>query len=86
MHRNLYIQTTETTEVYYDAGGFPRSSPFARINGGYLDQGSAAQFGTAQTANAMFWLGQDKSGNNIVYTTSTFLPQRISTFAVEETV
>lgn len=83
MHRNLYIQTSETTEVYYDAGVSP-GFPFARINGGYLDQGIAAQFSLAQTANAMFWLGQDRSGNNIVYTTSTFLPERISTFAVEE--
>lgn len=83
LHRNLYIQTTETTEVYYDAGVSP-GFPFSRINGGYLEQGLAAQFSLAQTANAMFWLGQDKSGNNIVYTTSTFLPQRISTFAIEE--
>lgn len=83
LHRNLYVQTTETTEVYYDAGISP-GFPFARINGGYLEQGLAAQFSLAQTANAMFWLGQDKSGNNIVYTTATFLPQRISTFAIEE--
>lgn len=83
MHRNLYVQTTETTEIYYDAGVSP-GFPFARINGGYLDQGLVAQFSLAQTANAMFWLGQDRSGNNIVYTTSTFLPERISTFAIEE--
>ncbi len=83
MHRQLYVQTTETTEIYYDAGVSP-GFPFSRINGGYLDQGLAAQFSLAQTANAIFWLGQDRSGNNIVYTTSTFLPQRISTFPVEE--
>ena len=83
LHRNLYIQTTKTTEVYYDAGISP-GFPFARINGGYLEQGLAAQFSLAQTANAIFWLGQDKSGNGIVYTTSTFLPQRISTFAIED--
>jgi len=83
MHRNLYIQTSETTEVYYDAGVSP-GFPFARINGGYLEQGLAAQFSLCQTANAMFWLGQDKSGKGIVYTTATFLPQRISTFAIEE--
>lgn len=85
LHRNLYIQTSETTEVYYDAGVSP-GFPFSRINGGYLEQGLAAQFSLAQTANAMFWLGQDKSGQGMVYTTSTFLPQRISTFAVEEQI
>lgn len=83
LHRNLYIQTTKTTEVYYDAAISP-GFPFARINGGYLEQGLLAQFSLCQTANAMFWLGQDKSGQGIVYTTSTFLPQRISTFAIEE--
>jgi hypothetical protein len=83
MHRNLYIQTSRTTEVYYDAGVSP-GFPFARINGGYLEQGLAAQFSLCQTANAMFWLGQDKSGKGIVYATATFLPERISTFAIEE--
>lgn len=83
LHRNLYIQTTQTTEIYYNAGVSP-GFPFSRINGGYLEQGLLAQYSLAQTANAMFWLGQDKSGNGIVYTTSTFLPERISTFAIEE--
>lgn len=82
LHRNLYIQTSQTTEVYYNAGISP-GFPFARINGGYLEQGLAAQYSMTQTANAMFWLGQDKSGNGIVYTTADFLPQRISTFAIE---
>ena len=83
LHRNLYIQTTKTTEVYYNAGVSP-GFPFSRINGGYLEQGLIAQFSLCQTANAMFWLGQDKSGSGIVYTTTNFLPERISTYAVEE--
>lgn len=83
LYRNLYIFTTRTCEIYYDAGISP-GFPFARINGAYMQQGIVAQFSLAQTNNAIFWLGQDNSGQGIVYTTSQYQPDRISTFAVEE--
>ncbi len=83
LYRNLYIFTTKTCEIYYDAGISP-GFPFARINGAYMQQGMVAQFSLAQTANAIYWLGQDNSGQGVVYTTSQYQPQRISTFAVEE--
>lgn len=83
MHRNLYIGTSATVEIYYDAGISP-GFPFARINGAYMDQGLAAQFSLTQTANSMFWLGRDSTGFGIVYMTADYQPKRISTFAVEE--
>lgn len=83
MHRNLYIATSATVEVYYDAGISP-GFPFARINGAYMDQGLAAQFSLVQTANAMFWIGRDSTGMGIVYMTADYQPKRISTFAIEE--
>jgi hypothetical protein len=85
LFRNLYIFTTKTCEIYYDAGISP-GFPFARINGAYMQQGMVAQFSLAQTANAIYWLGQDNSGQGVVYTTSQYQPQRISTFAIEESI
>jgi hypothetical protein len=85
LHRNVYIQTTETTEIYYNSGQSP-GFPFTRIGGGYFEKGLAAQFSLTKNANAIFWMGQDTQGTGVIYTTSTYIPTRISTFAVETAI
>lgn len=37
----------------------------------------------AKTANTVFWLGQDKFGNGVVWMANGYAPQRISTHAIE---
>ncbi len=83
--RTVYVMTTKTFEIYQDTGQSP-GIPYTRIPGGFAETGCIAPNSLLKTANAIFWLGQDNAGAGIVFTASSFQPQRVSTFAVEKAI
>ena len=83
-HENLWLFGTNSTEVWYDAGG--ASFPFQRVSGGVIQTGLAAPRSAARVNNTMAWLGQDEFGQNVVWAANGYVPTRISTHAIEQTI
>lgn len=81
IHRQTWLIGGNTIEVIYDTGASP--DPFARVQGVFIQYGTAAPFSVQQAANTIFWIGQDISGANVVWMAESYQPTRISTTAIE---
>ncbi|OYV45309.1 MAG: hypothetical protein B7X10_05955, partial [Burkholderiales bacterium 21-58-4] len=77
----LWLLGQYSSEVWTNTGA--SAFPFARIAGAKLSVGIAAPDSALELDNSIFWIGQDKSGKGIVYRANGFVPQRISTTAIE---
>ena len=83
-HRNLWLFGAKTTEVWFDAGNPPPSTPFSLIQGGFIETGCASPFSIKRIDNKIFFVGQDDShGIGTVFMIQGFQPARISTHAIE---
>jgi hypothetical protein len=80
-HRLMWVFGPKNTQPYFDSGNFP--FPYDVIQGGFIEQGIAAQFSVAKIDNSIFWLGQDERGQGIVWRANGYQPVRISTHAIE---
>lgn len=81
-HRQLWLMGAKQTEADGDAGTFP--NPLATIPGGFVEQGSAAQFGIVQMDNSVFWMGaRNDQGWGIAWRMNGYVPERVSNQAVE---
>ena len=80
-HRELVLLGQTKTVFYYNDGGNP--VPYDVVPGGFVDQGSAAIWGSAQLDNTVFWIGNDARGSGIVWKMAGYTPQRVSNHAVE---
>lgn len=81
VHNQAWLLGDSTVEVVYNQGG--ADFPFANIQGAFIQYGCIAPFSVANTANTIFWLGQDNDGGGVVWMATGYQPQRISTFAIE---
>lgn len=79
-HGELWVFGEETIEVYFNSGN--TNFPFERINPARIERGCAARFSVAEDDNTLFWLGDDL----IVYRAAGYVPQRVSTHAIEEAI
>jgi hypothetical protein len=82
-HENFWLFGSTHAEVWYDAGNAPPLIPFAPISGAISEIGTGAAFSVARMNNTVFWLGADDKGQGIVYMANGYVPQRISTHAIE---
>lgn len=80
-HRELWLFGTETTEIWTNTGA--ALFPFERAPGGFIEQGCAAKWSPAKIDNSVFWLGRDRTGRGVVYRANAYIPQRVSTHAIE---
>ena len=80
-HRDIWLFGKQTTEVWYNAGTSP--FPFAPIPGAFLEEGIVAPFSAQRFGNTVVWLGRSEEGAGVVYMANGYVPQRISTHAVE---
>lgn len=80
-HREIWLFTDDTTEVWYNDGG--ANFPFSRIQGAFIEAGCAAPHSIAKLDNSIIWLGMDERGNGIVYRANGYTPMRVSTHALE---
>ena len=80
-HREIWAFGDQSTEVYYNSGG--NYFPFDRIQGAFIETGCAAPWSAAKMDNSVFWLGKDQRGQGLVFRANGYVPQVISTRALE---
>lgn len=80
-HRQTFLISGQSIEVIYNTGASP--DPFQRVQGVFIQYGTAAPFSVQQAANTIFWIGQDQSGANVVWQAESYQPVRISTSPTE---
>lgn len=80
----LWLLGTLTSEVWTNTGA--SAFPFERIAGAKMDVGILAPQTALEFDNSLFWVGQDKNGDGIVYRANGFTPQRISTESIERII
>jgi hypothetical protein len=78
-HEQLWLFGTETTEIWTDTGA--ANFPFQRSQ--FINTGCRAPFSVAAIAQGVAWIGGDTRGNPIAWYAEGYIPQRISTHAIE---
>ena len=74
----------DSSEVWVDAGTFP--FPFQRIPGTSTQHGIVAKFSVARLGNSFAYLSRNIRGQSQVMLMEGYIPKRISTHAVENTL
>lgn len=77
-HREVFMFGTETIEVWYNSGA--ADFPFERNQGAFVEKGCGAPYSVAKQDNTVYFVGSDL----MVYNLAGYIPQRISTHAVEK--
>jgi hypothetical protein len=83
-HREIYLLGETSSEVWVDQGTIP--FPFTRIPGTSTQHGIAAPFSVARFGNSFAYLSRNNRGQAQVVQMNGYVPQRISTHAVENTL
>jgi hypothetical protein len=78
----LWLFGVETTEIWSNTGR--ADFPFRRISGAKMDAGAMSPYTVLDLDNSVFWVGRDNIGRGMVYRTSGFQAQRISTEPIEK--
>ncbi len=77
----LWLFGEETIEVFYTATA--GDNAFIRNSSGFVEYGCIAPYSVVKLANTIFWLGKDRNGGGQIFLANGYLPQRVSTFAIE---
>ena len=83
-HGQVYLLGENTSEVWYDAGTFPFA--FQRIPASSSQHGISAPFSLARFGNSFAYLSKNNRGQAEIVMMNGYLPVRISTHAVENTL
>jgi hypothetical protein len=83
-HREVYLMGEASSEVWVDAGLFP--FPFQRIPGTSTQHGIVAQNSVSRLANSFAYVSRNLRGQGQIMQMNGYIPQRISTHAVENTL
>ena len=82
--REVYLLGEMSSEVWIDIGAFP--FPFQRIPGTSTQQGIAAKFSSSRMGNSFAYVSKNNRGEATVVRMNGYIPERISTHAVENTL
>ena len=82
----IYLIGSTTSEIWYDSGA--PDFPFQRVPGVLINHGTRAPYSVVVGSvpdgqAAVFWLGSDSAGNNLVFQGVGYQAARISTHAIE---
>jgi len=83
-HREIYLLGETSSEVWVDQGTSP--FPFTRIPGTSTQHGIAAAFSVSRLGNSFAYLARNNRGTAQIVQMNGYVPQRISTHAVENTL
>lgn len=83
-HREVYLMGEASSEVWVDVGAVP--FPFQRIPGTSTQQGIAAPFSVYRLGNSFAYVSRNNRGQAQIMQMNGYIPQRISTHAVENTL
>lgn len=85
LQNELWTFGEKTIEVFYVNTG-SIDNAFQRNQSGFIEYGCVAPYSVVKLANTLFWLGRDDNGSGQIYLANGYLPQRISTFAIEQAI
>lgn len=80
-HREMWLFKNMTVEVWDNAG--LSNFAFQRNTGVFIELGCVAPFSVARAGEALLWLSQNDQGQGIVVIANGYVPQRVSTHAIE---
>lgn len=83
-HREVYLMGEISSEVWTDVGTVP--FPFQRIPGTSTQHGIAAPFSLYRLGNSFAYVSRNNRGQAQIMQMQGYIPQRISTHAVENTL
>lgn len=83
-HREVYLMGQISSEVWTDVGSLPFA--FQRIPGTSTQHGIAAKSSLARLGNSFAYVSRNNRGQAQIMQMAGYLPQRISTHAVENTL
>jgi hypothetical protein len=83
-HREIYLLGETSSEVWVDQGTSP--FPFNRIPGTSTQHGIVAPFSVARLGNSFAYLSKNNRGTAQIVQMNGYVPQRISTHAVENSL
>ena len=83
-HREVYLMGEISSEVWIDVGAVP--FPFQRIPGTSTQHGIAAKFSLSRLGNSFAYVSRNNRGQAQIMQMKGYLPDRISTHAVENTL
>ena len=83
-HREVYLMGETSSEVWVDSGTTP--FPFQRIPGTSTQHGIAAPFSLYRLGNSFAYVSHNNRGQAQIMQMNGYIPQRISTHAVENTL
>ena len=83
-HREVYLMGEISSEVWTDVGAVP--FPFQRIPGTSTQHGIAAPFSLYRLGNSFAYVSRNNRGQAQIMQMNGYIPQRISTHAVENTL
>lgn len=83
-HREVYLLGETSSEVWVDSGLFPFA--FQRIPGTSTQHGIAAKFSVSRVGNSFAYLSKNIRGDGQVMMMNGYVPTRISTHAVENSI
>ncbi len=84
MHRELWLIGAATSEIWFDAGA--ADFAFQAMPGAFVEHGCAAVGSIAQYDLAIYWLGQDDSGANVVFEGAQYRVRAVSTKAIDREI
>lgn len=84
MHREIWMIGQNTSEVWFDAGA--TDFAFQAMPGAFVEHGCTAVGSIAKYDLGLYWLGQDKAGNSVVFRGAQYNVTRISTHAIEKDI
>lgn len=77
-HREVWLFGQRSTEVWYNSGNVDLT--FERVSPAFIETG--ARGGVAVVGPTLYWLGDD----GIVYRANGYVPERVSTYSVEQRI
>lgn len=81
--REVWVLGQLTSEVWYNTGS--ADNIFAPIPGVFIEMGCAAAASAVRFDQSVAWLGQNRDGDRLAVIAAQYLPQRVSTHAIENT-
>jgi hypothetical protein len=81
VNRQLWLFGEQTTEVWWNTGA--ADFPFARIDGGFIETGTASPATCVRAGGSVCWVGSDERGRGTVWHAQGYQAVRISTHAIE---
>jgi hypothetical protein len=81
VHQQVFLVGATTTQIVTNTGG--ADFPYSTVPGALIQYGTVAAFSVVQSANMLFFLGQDNDGQAAVWQIEGYSPKKVSTPAVE---